>query len=591
MASSTIMASEGSVPTRGITRITSLPPELLMRIIGFTHPSAHLDLACTCRVMAQCSSDVLRQHQEAHKQRVVCDRLPSTVPDLLRRIIWAGDGAIFAWHVRSFEFWGTRSNWDDWRPYTLEPPIALDQEVSPLTWSYAEGELEEYMRLMKDELHMEDDHVAMAKLDLEGGRDGILKLLVIALSPHLRSLKHARTRRRNPPESSLHWLTSLIENSHSKSRWSPGLQSLREVAIGVDFETVFPNNLATFEPELLASLFKLPRIDSINFNGLLDTVLDNEDTREDDSFGLTVGCSTVQHLFLQNEGQLEHDSLDAILKAPRALKSLAICGSDSRWDDVDQVVSLARQHQKRSLESLMMYHAWGMHGYRCVLYHADEVELDKFSRLRQLHIDEEDIDLWTCSDDYKCFDDQWSGTPEQREAAVQYLMSWFPTSLQVLSVGGDRVRERAAKTETWLIRLIESRRCPDLKVIYLEDDRHWREWWRVQRPHEQLCFQRLIEVGERHGVDIVSASAGNRERIHQVEFPAMPDLVSRPPRAGARDSEDCFFNVFTGSWTPKGCGYCGNCARCFEIYTREAWQTRGTSAKEAQPGESLVVNA
>lgn len=114
--------------------LVCLPSELLMHIVTLVDPPSLLDFAFTCKKVARCSIGVLRQHQQAHAQyRVISDLQPSTIPTLLRLVI---RDPIVAWHVRSFEIWGSRSTWEDWRRIMMEPPNIFDPDEQPLQWSF-----------------------------------------------------------------------------------------------------------------------------------------------------------------------------------------------------------------------------------------------------------------------------------------------------------------------------------------------------------------------------------------------------------------------------------------------------------------------
>ena len=103
--------------------ITDLSTELIYLIFEFVPPESHLDFACTCKRIADCSSNILRRHQDAYsKYRVASDISPTTMPTLLRSIFGRAD-PILAWHVRSIEIWDDRMKWSDWKD------VRFDQDL------------------------------------------------------------------------------------------------------------------------------------------------------------------------------------------------------------------------------------------------------------------------------------------------------------------------------------------------------------------------------------------------------------------------------------------------------------------------------
>ncbi|KAF9879105.1 hypothetical protein CkaCkLH20_03338 [Colletotrichum karsti] len=599
-------SSPGPQSVKNPLVITSLPPELVMRIIDLTHPSDHVNLAYTCKKIAQCSSAVLRCHREAHEKRhTVSDLLPDSILNLLRSIVWGGKDAISAWHTRFLEIWGPRTKWEEWVPFMLEPPERFDQAAFPCKFSFDDGEVEDYMRLLEDELHLTPEVRSSCEESLRSGQDDVLKVLVIALCPYLESLKYIWTKNDGDGDSSLHRLAAAIAAGKKEGCWPPGLWSLREVAVGVNSGTWLdetPDEVRYF-PETLAELLKLPRIESIYYHGLFlgyDGYEDEYDSRQirerrrgmphpdDPICDLTPGCSSVEHLVLHHFGGVDMENyLEALLAAPRALKSLALRGNDGYdpWSNIQDVVTIVRERHSSSLESLMMYNANMLHGgFGCMLYSPDCVGLQNFTNLRHAYVDHNELTEASLSVHAEAFTNPGAHSDDECEKYLEHVISHFPKSMEVLLLAGWRVHENAIATERCMIRLIESRRYPKLKAIHIQDNSTW-------RPSETLLFQRLIEVGQRYNIDIVTASAGNRQRIHQIDFHAPPDYydLASGPHARDRDHGEWVFSPFSGRWEPKGCGNCGNCEECFYVYTREAWETRGAVVDRTPQEESATA--
>ncbi|KAF6837366.1 hypothetical protein CMUS01_05066, partial [Colletotrichum musicola] len=571
--------------------LTSLPLELVLRIIELTHPASHLDLACTCKKLAQSSSDILRRHREAHDNSMVSDLLPASIPGLVRALARGSGDSVLAWHVRSLEIWGTCSTWDDWKPFTLEPPGTEEESpsrfgraASPLEWTIDEEELEVYGRILRYQLHLSEHHVTTARQELEEGDDGILKVLAIALCPHLESVKYVWTNNRDLPHA---WLTSVVEESLSKGAWAPGLQSLRKVAVGVNSGTWLDRATAddVYNDEyLLATLVKLPQIDSIYYHGChnsnralrLDHLSPEEAAR-----GLTPGSSSLEHLFLHEVNWMDDHFRAALIAAPRALKSFCLRGNTlDAFHEVDLNVMDVQKRHSGCLESLMMYDVWGLNGYRAKLYVVADLPLSDFGSLRHVYVDVDDLLPDVYLNDTE-FWEAWNGTAEQRDERMQWAMDSLPASMEVLCIGDCDRPASAMVAEECLVKLLKSGEFEHLRAIYIEDDvRNPRRLQPVE-PAGNLYFQRLVEVAERHGVDVVSR-AGGREIRNEIDFPEGVEYyhLASGPHARDRDEGEWEFSPFTGRWEPKGCGRCGDCEDCFQVYTREAWQTRYVSTGE-----------
>ncbi|EXF83413.1 hypothetical protein CFIO01_13430 [Colletotrichum fioriniae PJ7] len=578
-------------PAKRTDRLSLLPAELLRDIIEYVDFASHLNFACTCKKIAKCSAGVLRRHREIHNQYgVISDLQPATIPTLLRNVVMHKDPWI-TWHIRSLEIWGSRRFWEDWRPFNLvllRPRERFDEHAQPLEWPLEDKERAEYMRLFKDIFHPDFDDTCLAEQQLDEGNDGILKILLMALCPHLSSVKYILCDE-GTRDDSLKWLTSLIERSQLVGSWAPGLRALREVSIGVRSGTWLDCDYGIYHrPDLLASVLMLPSIDTVYFHGLYDW---DGDRINDLARGLSRGCSSVQHLFIDGAGFLSAGFCSALLNAPRSLKTLCLRGNVRRdqdfWDEIDRFLLSARNAQAESLESFMLYGAWGMQTARksgCELYHLHLLELNTFPHLRHVWLDNADLLKQANSYDMYTIPGLWQ-TPA--EAALEWIISRLPAAMEVLFLGNSAEQSDPEKTENLLIGLLKSDRFPKLKALFIEDDvvrrdRCDRARCSKHKPPNNLYFQRLIAVGENRGVDVNCTASGPRKRIHDdkdIGFPAGPQyaagLKSLPLDPSIDGSGAREFNVFDGQWQLKGCGNCGECEKCFQAYSEESWKTRG----------------
>ncbi|KAK1711485.1 hypothetical protein BDP67DRAFT_579297 [Colletotrichum lupini] len=431
----------------------------------------------------------------------------------------------------------------------LPTELLIDIIEHPLEWTLEDKERAEYMRLFKDIFHPGFDDTCVADQQLDEGYDGILKILLMAICPHLSSVKYI-LRDEGTRDDSLKWLTSLIEMSHLAGSWAPGLRALREVSIGVRSGTWLDyDRKVNHRPDLLASVLRLPSIDTVYFLG---------------------------HLFIDSGEFLSPGFCSALLNAPRSLKTLRLRGNvrgdQDCWHEIDRFLLNARNAQAESLESIMLYGAWGMETARksgCDLYHLHLLELNTFPRLRPVWLDNADFLKQADSYDMYAIPDLWQ-TPA--EAALEWIISRLPASME---------------TEDLLIGLLNSDRFPKLKALFIKDDvvrrdRCGRARCSNHEPPNNLYFQRLIAVGEKRGVDVDCTASRLRKRIHSDEdigFPAGPDyaaaLKSLPLDSSIHGSGAREFNVFGGEWQLKGCGNCGECEKCFQAYSEESWKARG----------------
>ncbi|KAK0379633.1 hypothetical protein CLIM01_03024 [Colletotrichum limetticola] len=493
-------------PAEETDRLSLLPAELLMDIVE------------------HCSAGVLRRHRDTHdKYGVISDLQPATIPTLLRNVVMHKDPWI-TWHIRSLEIRGSRRFWEDWRPFNLVwlwPRERFDEDAQPLEWTLEDKERAEYMRLFKDIFHPGFDDTCVADQQLDEGYDGILEILLMAICPHLSSVKYI-LRDEGTRDDSLKWLTSLIKMSHLAGSWAPGLRALREVSIGVRSGTWLDyDRKVNHRPDLLASVLRLPSIDTVYFLGVYD--------RDGDP----------------------------------------------------------RNAQAESLESIMLYGAWGMETARksgCDLYHLHLLELNTFPHPRQVWLDNADFLKQADSYDMYTIPDLWQ-TPA--EAALEWIISRLPASIKVLFLGNSAEQSDTEKTKDLLIGLLKSDRFPNFKALFIKDDvvrrdRCDRARCSNHEPPNNLYYQRLIAVGEKRGVDVNCTASRPRKRIHSEEdigLPAAPDyaaaLKSLPLDSSIHGSGAREFNVFGGEWQLKGCGNCGECEKCFQAYSEESWKARG----------------
>ena len=446
-------SSDPATTSQDACFITTLSIELIYNIIDFIPPESHLDFACTCKRIADCSSNVLKRHQEAHsKYRVTSDISPIAIPTILRSIFGRAD-PLLAWHVRSVEIWYDRTSWLDWKPLSFDQPLhEEDMDVDCMSWTWQDGELDEYLEDIEDQfdamVESGDENIRTeAREQFEDGVDGILKMLLIAYCPKLRDVKLITQEHHN--KSTLGWLKRIIQgNILYGSHWPPGLSNIREIAVGVESETWMTTSYANraMDPsnismQVFSTLLRLPRLDSIYYAHLMRSSWD--DPTDYESRALTPKRSSpVKHIFLENCGDIPFSFRCALFQAPTALETFTLRAGNSsdRMDDADALVKGLCSLQSDSLHTLMFYGPYTghqIHGYRCSCYRNEELE--QADNLKTVAIDISDVEL----DCFYSTTDGNGGMTEEEER--KYFIKWFcetafPDSVErLLFWGGVRI--------------------------------------------------------------------------------------------------------------------------------------------------------
>ncbi|KAF4468808.1 hypothetical protein FALBO_4298 [Fusarium albosuccineum] len=555
--------------------LTALPTELISRMIDLADPATHLDIACTCRRLLECSKDVLEHHKQAHqKYKVVSDRDPATIPTLLRSASGL-TSPIDAWHIRSLEIWGSRWEWNEWRPWKLRPGPAgrrchAFDHSRPLEWSISRSELAHYLKSMREELRLPEELVNSARVAFDQGNDSVAQMLLIVLCPRLQSLKFIYNRHdKVGKRRSLHWLTFVIARSLLDDSWPPGLQNLQEVAVGVHSETCFNDDVVGlwYTRTSFTAILRLPSIKSVYFRGLRPEDKPTIDGEPNDDYdpdhepdpasteGLThsiyrlpLRCSTVENLYLESIGDYDTFTQD-LAEAPKALKTYTLHSGELELHtitDFDILLESFVHNQKESLESIMVYDAGEFQGYRCTLYQlGSEIDVSELP-LRQIHLQLDDLvhnaSFWFDSKPwYRSASAIWEDET-QRQICVDLVAGLFPASLEVLVLGccdyAVRLGGDMRMEEDILIKIIESGKLPALKAIYIHQP--------DSLPVD--AFKKLPEVGWDNGVD-VHVKSNLRTPRHQVQFPMAPQAKSYLAHREIIETE---FDPFSGRWVVPG---------------------------------------
>jgi hypothetical protein len=625
------ISPDSNMSSQDACYITDLSTELIYHILEFVPPESHLDFACTCKRIADCSSDVLRRHQDAYsKYRVASDISPTTVPTLLRSI-FGRDDPILAWHVRSIEIWDDRMKWSDWKDVQFDQPgdgpadaevgDAADvggetenMDVDSPPWKWQDDELDEYLEDIDGQLEeaaklSDSDILTDAHEQFTGGCDGILKMLLISYCPRLRTVKFITQLCHD--KSTLGWLRMMIQGSIKYgSHWPPGISNIQEIAVGVDSDTRMTVTEWELDPEnramdTFATLLRLPRLNSIYYKNL-ERPGHDDNTEYAHPTLMPKHSSTVKHIFLDDCGDMPNKFRRALTEAPIALETFTLRAGNNpdRMDDADILISSICTEQSASLHTLMLYGPYSydtIHGYRCSCYRNEE--LSNARHLKTVAIDASDVDLdcmYSCSGD----DRNWTEEDSRKFFIKWFCETAFPDSVEELIFWGDvdhHMRHSEGKFLDWLeealIKAIRSANPVgdekdekddddeddddcfyDLKAVYLEEiERQYhasQSVHRVSNTHK-VHFQKLIEVGNEAGVDIHTLT-NRAPPKHAHSFPTAPDkydLVSGPWWERRDETKDWVFDVYKGRRVPPGCGKCGACKTCLNVYSKKLWST------------------
>lgn len=413
--------------------ITALSTDVIYYIVDFIPYESQLNFACTCRRIADCSSNMLKRHQEAFKKfRVASDISPTTMPTLLRSVFGRSDPLI-SWHVRSIEIWYDRRSWLEWKPLDFDQPWhEEDMKINRTPWTWQDNEVEQYLENFEDKFSKivdadDEDFCVDPRAHFTDGLDGIVKALVIAHCPGLRDITFITTEHKK--NTTLGWLRRMIQASRLNGRhWPPGLCRIENVAVGVESDTWMSRrhleeiNHQSDHPdtsmEIFSSLLHLPRMTSIYYNDLRRP--DYDDQTEFSTL-MPPHCSKVKHIFLDGCGDVPYSFRCALTTAPRALETFTLRAGNTRLEDADQIVSGLSHDQADSLHTVMFYgpYTWQtIHGYRCSVYRNEELEKAVNLKTVAMHISDLELDCY-----YSVPDEYNEDTTE--EEYREYFIKWF----------------------------------------------------------------------------------------------------------------------------------------------------------------------
>ncbi|KXJ96247.1 hypothetical protein Micbo1qcDRAFT_218136 [Microdochium bolleyi] len=598
--------------------LTTLPPELVSRLLGFTDPETHLSLALASKHMRNMLSNSLGYHARCHRRfHALSDISPSSLPHLL------AEGRLnrtALWHVRSLEIWGARRSWDDWEKAhdlvlpegsdTASPECqGRDELASPRPYGpgyFTQDELDAFMGILEDEMHFDHATAYWWRASIEDGCDIALKGIVAAVCPRLEDFRivwapvkiaqdddHGYFERLKDPkeqvventvaspvyqELDLRFIGQSIRAVASSGGglvWPPGFASLRRLAVGIrslalpDNTPEGPEGTCWLNSTAIVPFFTLPQLESLYAAGL--SWAERDPGAEDDveityTDPILEDClSNIRELFFSDSAMM-YPTVTRFIKACKSLKSLAFQKCDLRSFEIASLHGPLVSHAEM-FRGLTTY-ACDLEGYRSDFCDPEDLpELSTFSA----------FDLAMFGIEYVVDEAEKAG------GAVAMFTKRFASWLRACPSRHINVtRLSPAKAFCHELRLqellddalahifenemVEDRDAFKLKAIFLHE---------VEVPDaDRFRFRKAIVAGKKVGVDVITTAT-----------PVPDEVQSLLPRGASE--QDLKSSPWQGHpWVmalqvhpergiePAGCNACGRCQVCYGRYPEKLWRER-----------------
>ncbi|KAH8168501.1 hypothetical protein LIA77_11765 [Sarocladium implicatum] len=554
--------------------IASLSVEIFASILDVVEsPRDMVSLACTCSTLAHLTRGALRRHRETFENfRYASDRDPSAIISLVRHLVLRRDPVVGK-YFRSFDVWGARLSWDEWRHFEVsEQGVKLREGESLTADQFSPGEHRQLLEVAQNILG--DEELRDAREELQNGGDGLLKMLIIASAPRLESLTFIR---RNDllHKSCQAWLFKAIQRhlpankgvqSFAEPQWPRGLHAICNLAVGVDagmadesIEVVDAELRAPWEgQDELAAMMRLPSLTSLYYHtgpfpeededdwesdedgdDDANSLMDEDQVVLEDVQGKTEPVmpkqsSTVKQLYLDMVRGAYTDMspfYTKLIAMPRALESFSLRWARGEYTPANILGALGL-YQEHSLQKMMFYNPGSMVGYRCSCYRPEDVPSAPLTMWWQCA---EDVELQALYDG--------NGDPATRKDVVNAFRACIAGKKpEVIIFDGelsgyhiDDNKSKWSYYEDGLLAILKEAGSTTLKALFIDfpkennsDDEDPGSDGEAEIPGG---LPKVVALAQELGVDLYGSKLLKTPKRHVLDFPMAPskwDLVTGP---------------------------------------------------------------
>ncbi|KAK0385227.1 hypothetical protein NLU13_7704 [Sarocladium strictum] len=552
--------------------IARLSVEIYAQIFDFADsPKDMVNLACTCKHIAHLVHGAVARHRTAYRTyRYTSDRDPATLVKLVRRLVLNFDPLV-SHYFRSFDVWGARLSWADWRHFDVDKQgVKLSSDVVSFD-PFTPREMSQ-LRLIARRLIDESDLVA-AYEELHNGGDGLLKVLIIASAPRIESLKFIR-RNDLAHKSCQEWLFKSICHRLSLgpswlpgSDWPIGMRSLRDVAVGVDagildesIEFVHEDLLPAWEgPAEVSALMRLPALRSLYYHTAaipLGYDCDEDPGSEDGSVFRAImepetprDSSHLAQIYLDGVRGGRHDNNVSefyvkLLGMPHDLRSCAVRIADGEWD-VSSILFALADYQEHCLQKMMFYNPASLVGYRCWAYRPEDMPRAPLTMWWQCT---KDVGLQALSEDER--------EATREDVVMAFLQYMHRQTAEVIILDGplapallDEPSQAKNYYEHAILELLRSAGKQNLKALFIDFPHEADADGDLESPDG---FAKVIRLAEELDVDLYGSKHLKTRKRHTLEFPMAPtrwDIATGPDFGKRIEQGFTAYDCVNDRWT------------------------------------------
>lgn len=545
--------------------LSTLAPEILELIIEHTHASAHWPLAQTCKYIYLNSLPILDRHRKACQEYRICSDLdPWTISKLLWSVFSDGAASIEAWHVREFEVWVERKEYESWGVNADTGERILREDVKPR--SFSRHEIDYFCTKMLKLPRFYGEHrdlIQAFREPFEGG-DSFIKAVVLAHLPRIQALRYAQfdDERRNE---SLTTLCGFIYWCKSAGTWLPGLNSLERVAVAIGLDRagveVDPPEYLRRHADEFCALLCLPNLAEVYFSHLdggLPLMEQSTLFPEDIYIPSLARTSSVKTIVLDMlEYELSDRLIEFVTSTPRRLENLAVRFRDNNYCEEDypeiaeRLIDQLAKHQGSSLQRLCI-HDDRQDDTPADMNWRTPDQLRSFGDLRVANVSWKAIEA---SLDLTKDDVRSRSRSELLDRLFEVFRCGLPATMEVITFGqfrfenDDPVFLQADWEETTdsdfgyvddaVEVMITSRHYKNLKAVFLQDIQNQASYFYGC----SLCFPKTMKAAESRGIHVYTRGSkplpGLSTNGEFVPFPRRDCMVTGQFEAEKRERLYC----------------------------------------------------